>query len=87
VLKSIGPGNRHQTDANAGAPVSPIDPSVRDLARSIVRRAINRGEPTTALYPIAVAARRVYASADPDKTVGPDTVTERGTTFHLGLRR
>ena len=67
--------------------MSPINPSGRDPARSIVRRAIDRGEPATDLYPIVVATRRVYTSADPDKIVGPDTVTERGTTFHLGLRR
>jgi hypothetical protein len=67
--------------------MSPITPTIRERARATVRRAIDRGEPTTDIYPIAVGMRRVYASADPDKIVGPDTVTERGTTFHLGLRR
>jgi hypothetical protein len=52
-----------------------------------VRRAIDRGEPATDVYPIAVGMTRLYASADPDKIIGLEIVRTRDTTFHLGLRR
>ena len=65
----------------------PITPTVRERARVTVRRAIDRGEPATDVYPIAVGMTRLYASADPDKIIGLEIVRTRDTTFHLGLRR
>jgi len=67
--------------------MAPINPTVLDRARVTIRRAIDRGEPATDVYPIAVGPRRVYASADPAKIVGSHALTEFGTTFHLGCRR
>ena len=67
--------------------MSPIPPTVRERARVTVRRAIDRGEPATDVYPIAVGMNRLYASADPDKVIGPETLRAGDTTFHLGFRR
>jgi len=67
--------------------MAPINPTVLDRARATVRRALDRGEPASDVYPIAVGTSRVYASADPHKIIGRDTITESGTTFHLGLRQ
>ena len=67
--------------------MSPITPTVRERARVTVRRAIDRGEPATDVYPIAVGMNRLYASADPDKIISLEIVRARDTTFHLGLRR
>jgi hypothetical protein len=67
--------------------MAPINPTVLDRARVTVRRAIEHGEPATDVYPIPVGLSRVYASADPDKIVGPHALTEAGTTFHVGCRR
>jgi hypothetical protein len=64
-----------------------ISSTVLDRARVTVRRALDRGEPATDVYPIAVGLSRVYASADPAKIVGFDALTESGTTFHVGCRR
>ena len=67
--------------------MAPISPTVLCRAQVTVRRALDRGEPATDVYPIAVGISRVYASADPRKIVGQDTLIESGTTFHLGFRR
>jgi hypothetical protein len=67
--------------------MSPINPTVLALARATIRRAVDRGEPPTDIFPILLGAQRLYASADPDKIIGSHTVTERGTTFRLGARR
>jgi hypothetical protein len=67
--------------------MAPINPTVLARARVTVRRAIDRGEPATDVYPIPVGLSRVYASADPDKIVGSHALTESGTTFHVGSRR
>ena len=50
--------------------MAPINPTVLARTRVTVRRAIDRGEPATDVYPIPVGLSRVYASADPDKIVG-----------------
>jgi len=67
--------------------MSPITPTVRERARVTIRRAIDRGEPATDVYPIAIGMNRLYASADPNKISSYETVKAGDTTFHLGLRR
>jgi hypothetical protein len=67
--------------------MSPITPTIRERARVTVRRAVDRGEPTTDVYPIAVGMNRLYASADPDKICSYATIKAGDTIFHLGFRR
>jgi hypothetical protein len=67
--------------------MAPISSTVLDRARATTRRALDRGEPSTDLYPIAVGMQRVYASADPAKIAGSHSFIESGTTFHVGCRR
>lgn len=67
--------------------MAPINPTVLARARATVCRAVDRGESAINVYPIAVGLNRVYASADRDKIIGPDALTESGITFHVGFRR